>query len=81
MRELWIILESTFVLTVQPATLQYLPGLMLHTDILFGEGYENGLKRLLLCQTMSAEVLGCQEMGLWVSEVACKPVAQGAWQP
>ena len=88
MRGLWIILESTFVLTVQPATLQYLPGLMLHTDILFGEGYENGLKRLLLCQTMSAEVLqmsvevvGLSGDGVWVSEVACKPVAQGSRQP
>ena len=88
MRELWIILESTFVPTVQRATLQYLPGLMFRTDILFGEGYENGLKRLLLCQTMSAEVLqmsvevvGLSGDGVWVSEVACKPVAQGSRQP
>ena len=88
MRELWIILESTFVPTVQRTTLQYLPGLMLHTDILFGEGYGNGLKRLLLCQTMSAEVLqmsvevvGLSGDGVWVSEVACKPVAQGSRQP
>ena len=30
---------------------------------------------------MSGEVVGLSGDGVWVSEVACKPVAQGAWQP
>ena len=53
----------------------------IHKKIHISKWYENSLRVSAKVAQMSAEVLGCQEMGLWVSEVACKPVAQGAWQP
>ena len=53
----------------------------IHKKIHISKWYENSLRVSGKVAQMSAEVLGCQEMGLWVSEVACKPVAQGAWQP
>ena len=53
----------------------------IHKKIHISKWYENSLRVSAKVAQMSAEVVGCQEMGLWVSEVACKPVAQGAWQP
>ena len=53
----------------------------IHKKIHITKWYKNSLRVSGKVAQMSAEVLGCQEMGLWVSEVACKPVAQGAWQP
>ena len=53
----------------------------IHKKTHISKWYENSLRVSAKVAQMSAEVLGCQEMGLWVSEVACKPVAQGAWQP
>ena len=53
----------------------------IHKKIHISKWYENSLRVSGKVAQMSAEVLSCQEMGLWVSEVACKPVAQGAWQP
>ena len=53
----------------------------IHKKIHISKWYENSLRVSAKVAQMSAEVVGCQDMGLWVSEVACKPVAQGAWQP
>ena len=53
----------------------------IHKKTHISKWYENSLRVSAKVAQMSAEVVGCQEMGLWVSEVACKPVAQGAWQP
>ena len=53
----------------------------IHKKVHISKWYENSLRVSAKVAQMSAEVVGCQEMGLWVSEVACKPVAQGAWQP